>query len=194
MTHAHSLHLYTIGHSTRSLEELVQLLRENGVSCLVDVRTVPRSRRNPQFNRDALEQALPAAGMGYVHLAALGGLRRGLGERSPNTGWRNDSFRGFADYMMTAQFQEGLEELLGLAAQGTVTIMCAEAVPWRCHRSLIADALTVRGVQVRHIVGPGRSQPHRLTPFAQVKGREITYPAPELSLPKDGGSYTGPVG
>ncbi len=194
MTPAHSLHVYTVGHSTRSLEELVQLLRENGVGCLVDVRTVPRSRRNPQFNHDALEQALPAAGMEYHHLASLGGLRRGLGERSPNTGWRNDSFRGFADYMMTAQFQEGLEGLLGLAAQGPVAIMCAEAVPWRCHRSLIADALTVRGVQVSHIVGPGRTQPHRLTPFAQVKGREITYPAPGPSLPKDSGPYAGPAG
>lgn len=194
MAPAHSLHLYTIGHSTRSLEELLHLLGENGVSCLVDVRTVPRSRRNPQFNLEALEHALPAAGIGYVHLAALGGLRRGLGERSPNTGWRNDSFRGFADYMMTAQFQKGLEGLLGLAAQETVAIMCAEAVPWRCHRSLIADALTVRGVRVTHILGQGRTQPHRLTPFAQVKGLEITYPASGPPLPEDSGPHTGPAG
>ena len=167
--------LYTVGHSTRSLDELVALLRSFEVSILADVRTVPRSRHNPQFNREALRSALRRRRLRYVHLPALGGLRHARRD-SPNTGWRNAGFRGFADYMLTPDFEAGLAELRALAAEGTVALMCAEAVPWRCHRSLIADALTVRGARVEHITAAGRAFPHRLTPFAQVEGLHITYP------------------
>ncbi len=168
--------IFTIGHSTRPLEQFIELLQAHGVTLVADVRTVPRSRHNPQFNRDTLPGALASAGIGYRHLPALGGLRRTSPE-SPNTGWRNASFRGFADYMQTPEFAAGLDELLTLAVQARVAIMCAETVPWRCHRSLIADALVVRGIPVEHIIGPGRTQAHQLTPFAHVEGIQITYPA-----------------
>jgi len=180
-----SVRVDTIGHSTRTLDELVALLRAFDVSVLVDVRTIPHSRHNPQFNRDALRAALPRRGIRYVHLPALGGLRR-TRKDSPNTGWRNASFRGFADYMLTDEFEIGLAELRGLAKEGRVAIMCAEAVPWRCHRSLIADALTVRGAQVEHITGPERSHPHRLTAFARVEGTRITYPDDHASAHEAG--------
>src|SRR5262249_11384807 len=139
--------LYTIGHSTRTVEELVGLLRAAGASILADIRSIPRSRHNPQFEQEALRSALSRRGIRYVHLPALGGLRRALKD-SPNAGWRNASFRGYADYMQTADFERGLSELEALTAEGTVALMCAEAVPWRCHRSLVADALTIRGAQV----------------------------------------------
>ncbi|MFO7271631.1 DUF488 family protein [Sphaerobacter thermophilus] len=168
----------TIGHSTRSVEELIDLLRENGVTRLVDVRTVPRSRKNPQFNRETLPEALAEAGIAYTHAPELGGLRRARAD-SPNTGWRNASFRGFADYMQTSEFAAALDELIDLARGEQIAIMCAEAVPWRCHRSLIADALTVRGIPVAHIMGPRSTQPHRMTPFAVVDGTDITYPPEE---------------
>jgi uncharacterized protein (DUF488 family) len=168
--------VYTIGHSTRPQSELIDLLHDFGVRTLVDVRTVPRSRRNPQFNKDELTIALPAAGVKYAHLARLGGLRKGLGAESPNMGWRNESFRGYADYMQTDEFREGLDELFALMADGPVALMCAEAVPWRCHRSLIADALLVRGIPSADIQGPGKTIPHKLTPFAVVEGEQITYP------------------
>jgi uncharacterized protein (DUF488 family) len=164
-----------IGHSTRALAELVDLLVTNGVRILADVRTIPRSRRNPQFAAERLAPALAAAGVRYAHLAQLGGLRRAH-KASPNGAWRNDSFRGYADHMATAEFEEGLVALRALAREGPVALMCAEAVPWRCHRSLIADALHARGVEVQHIVGRGRTRPHRLTPFAVVRGRQVTYP------------------
>jgi DNA-3-methyladenine glycosylase II len=170
--------VFTIGHSTRTLDELVGALRSFGVGVLADVRTVPRSRHNPQFDRAALGPALRARKIRYAQLPRLGGLRRTRRE-SPNTGWRNASFRGYADYMQTDQFAAGLGELRELAARGPVAIMCAEAVPWRCHRSLIADALTVRGAHVEHISGPGHARAHRLTPFAEVDGRRITYPPDE---------------
>ncbi len=170
--------VYTIGHSTRSLDELTALLRTYGVSMLVDIRTVPRSRHNPQFNVDVLGGALRSRGIGYVHLAALGGLRHARKD-STNMGWRNASFRGYADYMQTPSFEEGLEELRALAARDTVAIMCAEAVPWRCHRSLVADALAARGATVEHIVGAGRANPHKLTPFAKVEDEHVTYPGDE---------------
>jgi uncharacterized protein (DUF488 family) len=173
--------VYTIGHSTRAQEELIALLRAFGVRMLADVRTVPRSRRNPQFNREVLAVALPEAGIGYRHLPKLGGLRKGLGADSPNTGWRNESFRGYADYMQTAEFGEGLAELLDLAVDGPLAVMCAEAVPWRCHRSLIADALLVRAIPSADIQGPGKTIPHTLTSFARVNGVEITYPGDEAS-------------
>lgn len=174
--------VFTIGHSTRSLDELVSALRTFGVSILVDVRTIPRSRHNPQFDSVALRSALRRRRLRYVHLPALGGLRHARKD-SPNTGWRNLSFRGFADYMSTDEFAAGIAELRRLATEGTLALMCAEAVPWRCHRSLIADALTARGARVEHIIGAGRATPHQLTGFARVDGTRITYPGdPESSL------------
>ena len=165
----------TIGHSTRSIETFIELLRTHGVKRLVDVRTIPRSKRNPQFNRDALARKLHSTRLHYTHLAALGGLRHARKD-SVNLGWRNASFRGFADYMQTPEFEAGLGELMGIAREEQVTIMCAEAVPWRCHRSLIADALLVRGIAVRHIMSLTRAEPHHLTPFARMEDRRITYP------------------
>ncbi len=167
--------ILAIGHSTRALEEFVDLLHSCGVSTLADVRTIPRSRRNPQFSREALSRSLPEAGIRYVHLARLGGLRHPRKD-SPNGGWRNASFRGYADHMQTGKFEEGLVELRALARDGPVAVMCAEAVPWRCHRSLLADALFARGVVVEHIVGKARTRPHRLTPFAVREGRRVVYP------------------
>lgn len=167
--------LWTIGHSTRPLDELLALLRENGVTRLLDVRTVPRSRHNPQYDTASLQHTLPAAGIAYAHRPKLGGLRKPQRD-SVNQGWKNASFRGYADYMLTAEFERAIAALLEDAAQAPTAVMCAEAVPWRCHRSLIADALTVRGVEVRHIMGPGKSPPHALTGFAQVAGSRITYP------------------
>jgi uncharacterized protein (DUF488 family) len=167
--------VFTIGHSTRTLDELVALLDTFAIAILVDVRTIPRSRHNPQFNTDLLSPVLASKGVRYVHLAALGGLRRRRKD-SPNTAWRNASFQGFADYMLTEDFAAGLEELRKLAAQGRVALMCAEAVPWRCHRSLIADALTARGAKVEHITGKSHTNPHRMTPFARIEGTSVTYP------------------
>ncbi len=169
--------VYTIGHSTRPLADLIDLLRSVGVATLVDVRIMPRSRHNPQFNLEELARSLPEAGMAYAHLSRLGGLRRGLGAASPNKGWRNASFRAYADYMQTDDFAQGLAELRTLASAGPVALMCAEAVPWRCHRSLIADALTIRGVEVREIRDATRTEAHKLTPFARVDGLQVTYPA-----------------
>ncbi len=174
--------VFTVGHSTRALEAFIDLLRERGVTRLLDVRTVPRSRFNPQFNRDTLPGALRAAGIAYDHLPGLGGLRHPRAD-SPNTAWRNASFRGFADYMQTPEFAAGLDTVLELARHERVALMCAEAVPWRCHRSLIADALTVRGVAVEHILNAGRSQRHSLTPWARVEGERVTYPG-QLLLPE----------
>ncbi len=167
--------VFTVGHSTRSLDELVQLLRAHGVERLVDVRTVPRSRHNPQFNRGDLAKALHNRRFSYRHLKRLGGLRHARRD-SPNTGWRNASFRGFADYMQTPSFAQALDDLIQLAKQKRTAIMCAEAVPWRCHRSMIADALLVRGIEVQHILSRGPTKPHTLTPFAHVEGTRITYP------------------
>ena len=171
-----SLRIMTVGHSTRTLDEFVRLLHTHQATCIADVRTVPRSRHNPQFNRDVLPASLGRAAIRYVHLQGLGGLRH-VKSGSPNTGWRNASFRGFADYMQTAEFSASLEELIRLAEKELVVLMCAEAVPWRCHRSLIADALLVRGFRVEHIMNERHRQLHALTPFAQVRGGELTYPA-----------------
>jgi uncharacterized protein (DUF488 family) len=171
--------VYTIGHSARPIEEFIGLLKENEIGCLLDIRTVPRSRHNPQFNRDALPVTLAAAGMSYQHLPGLGGLRRTTPD-SPNGAWRNASFRGYADYMQTDAFAVQVDEVMELARNLRCVLMCAEAVPWRCHRSLVADALLVRGVPVAHIMGPHKLKPHTLTPFAHVEGACITYPpAPE---------------
>jgi uncharacterized protein (DUF488 family) len=172
--------ILTIGHSTRPLEAFVELLRARGVARLIDVRTVPRSRRVPQFNRESLPEALAAAGVAYSHMPGLGGLRKPRKD-SPNCAWRNESFRGYADYMLTPEFEAAVEELLAAAGREQVAIMCAEAVPWRCHRSLISDALTARGVDVLHIVNAGPPQRHAMTSFAQVDGKRVTYPpAPSL--------------
>jgi uncharacterized protein (DUF488 family) len=168
----------TIGHSTRPFEAFAELLRAHGVTRLIDVRTVPRSRRNPQFNTETLPDSLAAVNIGYEHAAGLGGFRRTTPD-SPNTGWRNLSFRGYADYMQTADFADHLARLIERAQTDRVALMCAEAVPWRCHRSLIADALIVHGVPACEIVSPTRLQPHKLTPFGRVRGREITYPPAE---------------
>ncbi|MFY0529165.1 DUF488 family protein [Archangium gephyra] len=167
--------IYTVGHSTRSAQELVDLLQAHGIQTLVDIRTVPRSRTNPQFNQDALPRTLAPADIRYVHLPRLGGLRR-ASKDSPNSAWRNLSFRGYADYMQTDEFTRGLEELRELTPDGPLALMCAEAVRWRCHRSLVADALYARGVEVRHITSRTRAEPHKLTPFAELHGRQVLYP------------------
>jgi uncharacterized protein (DUF488 family) len=172
----------TIGHSTRSLESFIQVLQAHGVKHVVDVRTVPRSRRNPQFNREPLPEGLSKVKIRYTHLQKLGGLRPPRAD-SPNTGWRNSSFRGFADYMQTRDFAAGLAKLMKLASRTQIAVRCAEAVPWRCHRSLIADAPLVRGVRLEHITSATRRQEHKLTPFARVEGTQITYP-PEVTLTK----------
>lgn len=155
--------------------EFIVLLRAYGATRIVDVRTVPRSRHNPQFNKASLPSSLKKAGLGYVHLPGLGGLRHAQPD-SVNVGWRNDSFRGYADYMQTPEFEQSLDELIQLANQERIVLMCAEAVPWRCHRSLIGDALLIRGIRTEDIRSATRRQVHALTPFAQVRGDTITYP------------------
>jgi len=172
-----ALTVLSVGHSTHGITEFIELLKGHGVTCVADVRTVPRSRHNPQFGQAPLRAELAEAGLKYVHLPGLGGLRH-AGASSINMGWRNASFRGYADYMQTPAFGEALSELIELCRGERVALMCAEALPWRCHRSLIADALSVRGIAVEHIMGPGKRQAHTLTPFAAVDGTLITYPAP----------------
>jgi len=167
--------IFTIGHSTRGLDEFVALLQHYGIEQLVDIRTVPRSRHNPQFTKDALAPALRNRGIGYRHLKELGGLRHPRSD-SPNAGWQNASFRGFADYMQTREFVQALDNLVEISHEKPTAIMCAEAVPWRCHRSLIGDALLVRGIEVRDIFSPSSIKLHSLTSFAKVDGTAITYP------------------
>ncbi|MBA3963265.1 MAG: DUF488 domain-containing protein [Chthoniobacterales bacterium] len=168
----------TVGHSTRPIDEFVPLLLAHGVTEVVDVRTIPRSRHNPQFNKAYLAASLQKAGLRYLHVPELGGLRHARSD-SLNVGWRNASFRGYADYMQTPEFAQALDQLIRLAKQERIVIMCAEAVPWRCHRSLIGDALIVRGIRVEDIMSLTRSQTHALTPFAKVQGLTITYPGTE---------------
>lgn len=168
--------IYTVGHSTRSIEELLGLLGTCRIKLLADVRTVPGSRRHPQFGQEPLRRSLERAHIRYAHIPDLGGLRRPQ-QHSPNGGWRSLSFRGYADYMQTTRFSEAIDALIRSSEQeGPVAIMCAEAVPWRCHRSLIADALTVRGVNVTHIMSESSLRRHTLTGFAKVEGERITYP------------------
>src|SRR5947209_2722978 len=164
----------TVGHSTHPIGEFIAMLEAHGVDQLADVRTVPRSRHNPQFNHDALAASLAEAEIRYVHMPGLGGLRHPRPD-SPHTAWRNASFRGYAGYMETAEFRESLDRLIEIAGETQTVIMCAEAVPWRCHRSLIADGLTVRGIPVEHIMSAAASRPHKLTPFAHVNGTRIIY-------------------
>jgi uncharacterized protein (DUF488 family) len=174
--------IFTVGHSTLPIERFLALLRAYRVGTLADIRTVPRSRRNPQFNADALATALRGAQIDFVPLSVLGGLRRARKD-SPNTGWRNESFRGFADYMQTEAFESGLENLIDISRRRRTAIMCAEAVPWRCHRSLVADALLVRGIPAIEILSETSFRPHRLTPFARVNGTQITYLPDQAALP-----------
>ena len=168
--------VFTIGHSTRTLADFIRLLKAHGVHRVIDVRTIPRSRHNPQFNRDQLSSALHRVRMHYTHMPGLGGLRRARRD-SLNTAWRNASFRGYADYMQTAEFDDNLSRCIALARRERVVLMCAEAVPWRCHRSLIADALIVRGIEAMEITSGIRARPHALTQWARVKGTRVTYPA-----------------
>lgn len=177
--------VHTVGHSTRSQEELIGLLKDSGVDFLVDVRSYPRSRTNPQFNADELERALAAAGLGYRHLRALGG-RRGsqeLSGPSPNGLWRETAFRNYADYALTPAFRAGLDELLSLARERSTAIVCAEAPWWRCHRRIVTDYLLAAGVEVRHILGPGQVKPAEMTPGAEPQpGGSLHYPAAQGDL------------
>jgi uncharacterized protein (DUF488 family) len=173
--------IFTVGHSTLPIDRFVALLDTYGIAQLADVRTVPRSRHNPQFNADALAASLAAAHIAYLPMPALGGLRHPLRD-SPNAGWRNDSFRGYADYMQTPAFRDAVEALIAQGRRERTAIMCAEAVPWRCHRSLIADALAIRGLPVIEILSETNYRRHALTPFARVDGTSITYPPDQGSL------------
>ena len=166
--------VFSIGHSTRPVLEFIEIIRAYGIKKVIDIRTIPKSRHNPQFNEDALRESLKAVKIGYLHMKGLGGLRHALKD-SPNTGWRNASFRGFADYMQTEEFEGNLEKLIEAAGKRATVVMCAETLPWRCHRSLIGDALLVRGVHMRHIISAGSIRDHTLTPWARVNGRKITY-------------------
>ena len=169
------LPVYTIGHSNRPIDEFIQLLKQHDVRLVVDIRKIPKSLHNPQFAGEALGLSLHEAGIEYLQEPLLGGLRRARAD-SKNDGWRNMSFRGFADYMATDDFKRGLDQLLGHAARTTTAIMCAEAVPWRCHRTLVADALKASARRVLHIVGSGKPSPHKFTPFLRRRGGVLTYP------------------
>lgn len=175
--------LWTIGHSTRPIGELIALLKAHHIQQLVDVRTVPRSRYNPQFNIETLARTLADTALGYRHSAGLGGLRKPKKD-SINLGWRNESFRGYADYMQTEEFPRALEELMAYSTSKETAVMCAEAVPWRCHRSLVADALVTQGWEVRHIMSETKADRHQLTSFARIKNGLLHYPEPtgDLSL------------
>ena len=173
--------IFTLGHSTLPIERFMGVLQIYGIEQLVDIRTITRSRHNPQFNNSTLAESLSTQHLEYAHIQALGGLRRARKD-SPNTGWRNASFRGYADYMQTEEFQDALEGLIHLSRRKRVAIMCAEAVPWRCHRSLVADALWVRGIPVVEILSESGYRMHTLTPFAHVEGVRITYPPDQATL------------
>lgn len=169
--------IYTIGHSTHEKEKFLEMLKAHNIEFLVDVRTIPKSRHVPQFNIDALEPFLKEHGIAYLHMKALGGLRHAA-KNSINTGWKNASFRGYADYMQTVEFWCAIDTLTELAKERTIAIMCAEAVPWRCHRSLIADALVSRGIKVFHIMSEKSADEHKMTVFAKINNGKIQYPAP----------------
>ena len=168
--------IYTVGHSTRPIKEFIDILQTYAIEQLVDVRSIPGSSANPQFNKETISRSLAEVQISYYHHQALGGLRHVQAD-SPNTGWRNVSFRGYADYMLTSAFHTALEQLIALASTEYTVIMCAEAVPWRCHRSLIADALTVRGVIVYDLFSRTQCKQHNLTSFAVIKDGMVTYPA-----------------
>lgn len=168
--------VYTIGHSTRNIEDFIKLIKTYGIEMVVDVRTIAGSRFNPQYNEESLNKSLAKKKISYLRLEGLGGLRHTTKD-SINTAWKNLSFRGYADYMQTPEFAESIKQLVKLAKEKQIVIMCAEAVPWRCHRSLIGDALTVRNIKVIDIISEKSNMPHKITPFARVKGHAITYPA-----------------
>ncbi|MFL4478408.1 DUF488 family protein [Paeniglutamicibacter sp. ORCA_105] len=170
--------IHTIGHSTHEVADFIEILRAHGIRQLVDIRTIPKSRHNPQFNGEDLAASLGAAGIGYRRAKELGGLRP-THKDSINGAWRNDSFRGYADYMQTGEFATAIDDLLENATNNDTAIMCAEAVPWRCHRSLVGDALVVRGVEVLDIFSSTKATPHTLTSFAHVEGTALTYPPEE---------------
>ena len=178
--------IYTIGHSTRTLAELVGLLRDHGVTRLADIRRYPGSRRHPHFSRDSLEQTLPRrTEIAYEHFEDLGGRRRPL-KNSPNGAWESDQFRGYADHMHTPAFHAAVERLLDppptAEGQPATAVMCAEAVPWRCHRNLLSDDLVRRGIEVIHIIGPGSAQPHALNEMARIEGDRVIYPPPQSRM------------
>ncbi|HLN44760.1 MAG TPA: DUF488 domain-containing protein [Candidatus Sulfotelmatobacter sp.] len=167
--------IHTIGHSTRTLPEFIAILRAYHATLVVDVRRIPRSRHNSQFNKETLPDSLKSEGINYIHMPEIGGLRRPKPD-SINAAWRNKSFRGYADYMQTKEFTEDLLNLIALARESCVTVMCAEALPWRCHRSLLADTLVVRNVKVQHIISKDSCMDHKLSEWAHVEGTKITYP------------------
>jgi uncharacterized protein (DUF488 family) len=173
------MRIFTIGHSTRSFEEFVTLLRENGIERLADIRRYPGSRRYPHFSRDSLAVELPKGGIEYVHMPELGGRRKARPD-SPNTAWRNEQFRAYADYMATDEFRDGVDSLLRSAK--VIAIMCAEAVPWRCHRNLVSDELRRRGIEVVHIMGPGATRPHAMNPNARAEGTHLVYPGEQMTF------------
>jgi|SRR5579884_1607193 len=172
--------MLTIGHSTHAIEPFIDMLVAHQVELVCDVRTMPKSRRHPQFNADNLEASLRAHGIGYRHMPQLGGLRRPRKD-SINSAWQNDNFRGYADYMQTPEFEAALSRLIDLARGRRLAMMCAEAVPWRCHRSLIADALAAGGIEVEHILSRTSRKAHEFTPFARVQGGRVTYPGVDQS-------------
>ena len=167
--------ILTIGHSTHAIDRFVEMLCAHEIEHLIDVRSLPRSRRNPQFNRESLAISLTGAGVAYTHMPKLGGLREPRAD-SINTAWQNAAFRGYADHMQTTEFVAALNQLIEAASSRRTAIMCAEAVPWRCHRSLISDVLTARGVAVEHIFSSTKREPHRYTPFVRIEGGSVSYP------------------
>ena len=179
------LTIFTIGHSTHPIGHFIELLQANRISQLIDIRTIPQSRRNPQYNSDALAASLRAARISYSHMKDLGGLRHPRRD-SINLGWRNDSFRGYADYMQSEEFSTAVRRAIELAHERPTTLMCAEAVPWRCHRSLVSDALVARHIRVLEIISSAKPKEHTLTPFARVNGTRITYPPDQPSLLEEG--------
>ena len=174
--------LWTIGHSTQPIEEFISLLRAHGIHLLVDVRRFPASRHNPQFNAESLAKTLQAASLQYRHMPELGGRRKSRPD-SVNRGWRSAGFRGYADYMQTDEFWGALQDLMAYGTSAPTAVMCAEAVPWRCHRSLIADALISRGWRVQHILSRAEAVPHQITPFARIENDALTYPGPMAQEP-----------
>lgn len=172
--------VFTIGHSTRAIDEFIDLLKKNKIKQLIDIRSIPGSRHNPQYGQQALEESLKQAGIDYIYIKELGGLRKSS-QGELNDGWHNKSFRNYADYMQTEEFAEGLQQLLGLAKKEIVAIMCAEALPWRCHRSLVSDALLAHNVPVCEIIDQKNIREHKLTSFAVIEGKKITYPKSAIS-------------
>jgi len=167
--------VFTLGHSTRTFDNFIKILQDHKVQTLVDVRTIPKSRHNPQYNQSELKKHLAENKIEYLHMKSLGGLRHTTKD-SINMGWRNSSFRGFADYMQSSEFEKSIDQLIYVGKESRSAIMCSEAVPWRCHRSLIGDALIVRNIRVEDIISEKSVKPHELTGFAKVDGLKITYP------------------